>query len=114
MNDIKIFRHGEFGEIGLLELDGKTYFPATRCASALGYSNPQEAIRAHCKGVREILTPSKGGNQATNFIPEGDLYRLIARSKLPGAERFERWVFDEVLPSIRKTGGSDISRRMAA
>ena len=38
------------------------------------------------------------------FIPEGDLYRLIAHSKLPSAERFEQWVFDEVLPAIRKHG----------
>jgi prophage antirepressor-like protein len=50
-----------------------------------------------------ILT--KGGAQELNFIPEGDLYRLIIRSKLPAAERFERWVFDEVLPQIRQTGG---------
>lgn len=50
-------------------------------------------------------TPSNGGMQDKGFIPEGDLYRLIIRSKLPSAEQFERWVFDEVLPSIRKHGG---------
>lgn len=52
-----------------------------------------------------MVTPTNGGTQTMRFIPEGDLYRLITHSKLPGAERFEKWVFDEVLPSIRKTGG---------
>lgn len=51
-----------------------------------------------------MVTPTKGGMQTTRFIPEGDLYRLIVHSKLPAAERFEKWVFDEVLPSIRRTG----------
>lgn len=51
-----------------------------------------------------MVTPTNGGNQATKFIPEGDLYRLIIRSKLPSAEKFERWVFDEVLPELRKNG----------
>ena len=64
----------------------------------------QNAISAHCKGVCVLPTPSAGGVQNTKFITEGDVYRLIAHSKLPGAERFERWVFDEVLPSIRKHG----------
>jgi prophage antirepressor-like protein len=54
--------------------------------------------------VNESFTPSAGGAQKTNYIPEGDLYRLIIRSKLPAAERFETWVFDEVLPTIRKYG----------
>ena len=40
-----------------------------------------------------------------NLIPEGDIYRLIVGSKLPEAEKFERWVFDEVLPQIRQTNG---------
>ena len=57
MNEMKIFQHEEFGKLGLIEIDGKPYFPATRSARILGYSNPQEAIRLHCKGVREILTP---------------------------------------------------------
>ena len=73
-------------------------------ARALGYARPADAISAHCKGVCVLPTPSAGGVQNTKFITEGDVYRLIAHSKLPGAERFERWVFDEVLPSIRKHG----------
>ena len=104
MNDLQVFQNSEFGELRVLEQDGKPYFPATACARKLGYVNPQKAIRDHCKGVNEMVTPTKGGMQTTRFIPEGDLYRLIVHSKLPAAERFEKWVFDEVLPSIRRTG----------
>lgn len=104
MGKLQVFKSSEFGELGILVVDGKEYFPATDCAKKLGYANPHEAVRTHCKGVREILTPSAGGEQRKNFIPEGDLYRLIVRSNLPGAERFERWVFDEVLPQIRQAG----------
>ena len=49
-------------------------------------------------------TPTISGSQEMNFIPEGDIYRLAAKSELPGADRFERWIFDEVLPSLRRTG----------
>ena len=104
MNDLKVFSNTEFGELGVMIIDGKEYFPATQCAKILGYKNPQESIRDKCKGVRKMLTPTNGGSQTVNYIPEGDLYRLIVSSKLPQAEKFERWVFDEVLPSIRKTG----------
>lgn len=105
MNELKVFENSEFGELGILMVDGREYFPATACAKKLGYANPQKAIRDHCKGVNEMFTPTKGGTQKTKYIPEGDLYRLIVHSKLPSAERFERWVFDEVLPAIRKQGG---------
>lgn len=105
MNDLKVFSNTEFGELGVMVIDGKEYFPATQCAKLLGYKNPQEAVREKCKGVRKMLTPTAGGSQEANYIPEGDLYRLIVSSKLPAAEKFERWVFDEVLPSIRKNGG---------
>lgn len=104
MNELKVFQSSEFGELGILLIDGKEYFPATQCAKTLGYKNPQEAIRNKCKGVRKTLTPTNGGTQEINYIPEGDLYRLIVSSKLPAAERFERWVFDEVLPALRKNG----------
>lgn len=105
MNEMQVFQNSEFGELGVLEINGKPYFPATACAKRLGYTNPQKAIRDHCKGVNEMVTSTKGGTQMMRFISEGDLYRLITHSKLPAAERFERWVFDEVLPSIRQTGG---------
>lgn len=90
MNDLQVFQNSEFGELRVFEQDGKPYFPATACAKKLGYVNPQKAIRDHCKGVNEMVTPTKGGMQTTRFIPEGDLYRLIVHSKLPTAERFEK------------------------
>lgn len=105
MNDLKMFSNSEFGELGVMTVEGREYFPATQCAKILGYAKPADAIRKHCKGVSKIETPTAGGTQQVNYIPEGDLYRLIVSSKLPAAEKFERWVFDEVLPSIRKTGG---------
>lgn len=108
MNELKVFSSSEFGELGVMLIDGKEYFPATQCAKLLGYARPADAISAHCKGVCVLPTPSSGGVQNTKYIPEGDLYRLIIRSRLPAAERFERWVFDEVLPSIRKSGGYGI------
>lgn len=104
MNELKVFQNSDFGELGVLTIDGKEFFPATQCAKILGHENPARAIRKYCKGVTEMVTPTNGGNQATKFIPEGDLYRLIIRSKLPSAEKFERWVFDEVLPELRKNG----------
>jgi prophage antirepressor-like protein len=103
-NQVQKFHSHEFGSIDILMIDDKPYFPATACARTLGYTNPEKAIRDHCKGVNETFTPSAGGMQKKRFIPEGDLYRLIVRSKLPAAERFEKWVFDEVLPCIRKHG----------
>lgn len=105
MNELKAFNNPDFGEVRTLEENGKVLFCASDVAVALGYAKPRNAIATHCKGAlkRGILTA--GGNQEMTFIPEGDVYRLIAKSKLPGAERFESWVFDEVLPSIRKTGG---------
>ena len=115
MNELKVFSNSEFGELGVMLIDGKEYFPATQCAKLLGYARPADAISAHCKGVCVLPTPSSGGVQNTKYIPEGDLYRLIIRSRLPAAERFERWVFDDVLPSIRKSGvyGIDIEAVIA-
>lgn len=105
MNNIKVFNHTEFGELSVLIIDGKEYFPATECARILKYANPHKAINDHCRYLtkREVPHPQNPDKSIVmNFIPEGDFYRLIVRSNLPAAERFERWVFDEVLPSIRK------------
>lgn len=55
--------------------------------------------------MRETLTPTNGGQQSVNVIPERDVYRLIMRSRLATAERFEEWVVGTILPSIRRTGG---------
>ncbi|MCL2409609.1 MAG: phage antirepressor KilAC domain-containing protein [Oscillospiraceae bacterium] len=103
-NQVQKFYNEEFGPLEILLIDDKPYFPATECAKVLGYKDPAKAVRMHCKGVDKMATPSAGGIQMTNYIPEGDLYRLIIRSKLPAVERFERWVFDELIPTIRKYG----------
>ena len=104
MNDLQIFNNEEFGEVRMTEIDGKPYFVATDVATALGYTNPRKAVNDHCKGVTKRDTPTSSGVQSMSYINEGDLYRLIMKSKLPSAEKFESWVMDEVLPSIRKTG----------
>lgn len=94
----------EFGDIRTAEIDGKPYFVGTDVAKALGYNNPRDAVSRHCKGVVKRDTPTSSGIQSMSYINEGDLYRLIMKSKLPSAEKFESWVMDEVLPTIRKTG----------
>lgn len=105
MNELKIFENEAFGEIRTLETDdGKVLFCGADVAKALGYAKPQNAIQAHCRGALKQGILTNGGKQEMLFIPEGDVYRLIAHSKLPKAIEFESWVFDEVLPSIRKTG----------
>jgi prophage antirepressor-like protein len=115
MNELQVFSNAEFGDLGILTIDGKEYFPATTCARILGYTNPHKAIIDHCK--RDGVTKREGVSRTTNqhgvtteqkvsinYITEGNLYRLITHSKLPAAERFESWIFDEVVPTIRKTG----------
>ena len=105
-NDLQIFTSDEFGELRTVEENGKVMFVASDVAKMLGYSRPADAISAHCRYTvkRSIPHPQGKGTLEMNIIPEGDVYRLIAHSKLPAAEKFESWVFDEVLPSIRKTG----------
>ncbi|MCM1530522.1 MAG: hypothetical protein NC093_11080 [Alistipes sp.] len=104
--NLKFFQNSEFGELGVMMIDGKEYFPAVQCARILGYSNPRKAIIDHCdsEGVTKCYSLTDGGNQEMKFITEGNLYRLIVRSRLSAAKKFERWVFDEVLPEIRLTG----------
>ena len=104
MNELQIFENSEFGTVRTVQFDGKTYFVANDVAKALGYVETAKAVRTHCKGVSEMDIPSNGGIQTMKIIPEGDIYRLVIKSQLPSAEKFESWVFDEVLPSIRKHG----------
>ena len=104
MNDLQIFRSEDFGDIRTAEENGKILFCGNDVAKALGYALPRKAIIDHCKGVLKRNTPTNGGMQEMAFIHEGDVYRLITHSKLPTAEKFERWVFDEVLPTIRRHG----------
>lgn len=104
MNDLQVFKNEEFGEVRTIDDNGKILFCGSDVAKALGYAIPSKAVNAHCKGVSKMEVPTRGGIQQMLFIPEGDLYRLITHSRLKEAEKFERWVFDDVLPSIRKHG----------
>jgi len=104
MNDLQIFKNQEFGQVRMFEVKGKPLFCGSDVAKALGYAIPSKAVNTHCKGVSKMEVPTNGGVQQMLFITEGDMYRLITNSKLPSAEKFEIWVFDEVLPSIRRTG----------
>lgn len=107
-NKLMIFENKDFGEIQIIEENQKYKFEATGIARLLGYANPRDAIQRHCKRdgvVKHDVIDNLGRKQEKNFISEGNLYRLITHSKLPDAEKFEKWVFDEILPSIRKTGG---------
>lgn len=107
MNDgMLTVSNSEFGKLEILMEDGKELFPATECAKILGHVDPGKAVRNHCKGcVKRTVVDSMGRRQIVNYIPEGDLYRLIIRSRLPAAQKFEKWLFDEVLPELRRTGG---------
>jgi anti-repressor protein len=88
-----------------IEKDGDVWFVAKDVAEILGYKNPQEAVRTHCKSVTSIgVSDSLTLDPQTNIIPERDIYRLVMKSKLPSAEKFENWVVSDVLPAIRKTG----------
>ncbi len=107
MSDLSVFAF-DSQAVRVVMVDGEPWFVGKDVAEALGYTNPQKAVRDHCKAPKPV-----GGEQnvhphrldpQTVIISEPDMLRLIVGSKLPAAERFERWVFEEVLPSIRKTG----------
>ena len=115
MNEMQIFRSPDFGEVRTVEENGAVLFCGSDIAKALGYAKPQNALNAHCRGALKRGIGVQTGIRADGtpamqevemlFIPEGDVYRLAARSKLPGADAFERWIFDEVIPSVRRNGG---------
>ena len=105
MTDLQIFQSEKFGTVRTITENGRTLFCGADVARALGYARPKDAIAAHTKGAVKRRTLTNGGMQEMTFIPEGDIYRLTARSNLPGADDFERWIFDDVLPTMRKTGG---------
>lgn len=106
--NLEIFKNNEFGEVRTINENGKIMFCGSDVARALGYTNPQKAMKDHCKGdgvTNRSVIDNLGRMQQAKFITESNLYRLIASSKLEKAQRFESWIFDEVLPTIRKTGG---------
>lgn len=104
--DLQVFTNDAFGTIRTIEYEDKVYFCGRDVAIALGYKDPINALKQHGRGVafHHPITDALGRTQEARLITEGDLYRLIASSKLPTAQAFESWVFDEVLPSIRRHG----------
>ena len=106
-NAVELFSNREFGDLRVMEEDGRTMFCGKDVAAALGYVNTKDALSRHCHGVAKHypIIDSLGREQQARFITEGDVLRLIVSSKLPQAQAYERWVFDEVLPSIHRTGG---------
>lgn len=105
MSELQVFNNPEFGNVRTMEENEKILFCGSDVAKALGYAKPHNAITSHCKGVTlKQGNDELGRTQTMTFIPEGDVYRLIVHSKLPAAEKFEHWVFDEVLPTVRKHG----------
>lgn len=104
MNKIQEFFNEKFGTVRTVVINEVVHFVASDIARALGYKNPQKAIRDHCKRVNESFIPSNGGEQKAKVIAKSDIYRLIVRSKLESADEFESWIFDEIMPTIEKTG----------
>ncbi|HEB5000121.1 TPA: hypothetical protein R0E49_000631 [Clostridioides difficile] len=107
MNNLQIFKSEDFGQIRTVEIGRKLYFVATDIAKSLGYKDTTNAIKQHCKWVVKHHIPhpqSKTKTLEVNIIPEGDMYRLVSNSELQNAEKFESWIFDDVLPTIRQTG----------
>src|SRR5699024_4663398 len=105
MQDLQVFQNSQFGDLEILTIKGKEWFPAIKVAKLLGYTNPRDAINRHTK-LKEVADHdviTNGSTQTHKFIDEGNLYRLISKSKLPLAEQFEEWVFEAILPTLRKT-----------
>lgn len=105
MSEMQIFEKAEFGKVRVVERDGQPWFVASDVAKALGYERPNDAVNAHCKKINKFsYGNSAQGAVPYNIIPESDVYRLVMRSNLPSAERFQDWVVEDVLPTLRKTG----------
>lgn len=105
MNKIQIFQNEQFGKVRIaMNENDEPLFCLADVAKALGYSNPAKAVIDHCKGVTVLETPTQSGIQPIKYGKESEVYRLTMKSKLPNAEKFQDWVCDEVLPSIRKHG----------
>ncbi|MBV7389032.1 Bro-N domain-containing protein [Pasteurellaceae bacterium TAE3-ERU1] len=99
----------------IIDNTNEFWFCANDVCSILEYANPRQAVHKNCnpKGVSNRYTLTKGGNQEMVYINEPNLYRLIIKSRKPEAEPFEAWVFEEVLPQIRKTGQYSVQKQLA-
>lgn len=93
-------------KIRTVEIEGEIWFVASDVAKTLGYAKPSNAVNTHCKdkGTLKQGIPTSSGEQLMTIINEPNVYRLIIKSKLPSAEKFEEWLFEKVIPSIRKKG----------
>lgn len=102
----------EGADVRVVSIDGEPAFVGKDVCDRLGYGNPTKAMNDHCRGItKRYPLATNGGIQEVRVLSEADVLRLIVRSKRPEAERFERWVFEEVLPAIRKTGGYNVAPR---
>lgn len=106
MNEIQIFNF-QGSEVRVVNVDNEPWFVGKDICQALGYADPTTAIRSHCRGVQFLhpITDSLGRKQEARIIPESDVMRLICGSTLPEAVAFEKLVFEEILPAIRRNGG---------
>lgn len=106
MNEMTVFSfNGQSQVRTIVDVDGNPLFCGKDVCEILGYVNASDAVTKHCKGVaKRYPLQTAGGVQEVRFLTEPDLYRLIAGSQLPAAQAFEAWIFEEVLPTIRKTG----------
>lgn len=95
----------------VIEKDGEPWFVAKDVCDVLGYVNPRQTVATHCKATSTVTIHDGRQMRNMTIIPERDVYRLIMRSKLPSAEKFEEWVVGEVLPTIRKTGSYSVPQQ---
>lgn len=122
MNELKIFNNEEFGSVRSVMIDNEPWLVGKDVAVALGYENPQKAIRDHVfeedkkmgeRNVTPSIIDNVGREQFPTFINESGVYALVFGSKLDSAKRFKHWVTSEVLPEIRKTGGYQMPQTYA-
>lgn len=105
MCDIKIYENPEFGAVRTFVIEGAPHFSGKDVAEALGYTNPQKALRDHVDSEDKTVNESFTVNGTMGIlINESGLYSLVLSSKLPNAKKFKRWITNEVLPAIRKHG----------
>lgn len=107
MKELMIFNNEKFGEVRMVEIEGKVYGVAKDIALSLGYKNTNDAISRHCKGVVKHDSFKVKGS-AIALIPQSDIIRLSIKCPLQGADKFEEWIFDEVIPSVLTNGKYDV------
>ena len=113
MNEL-ITKQFDSQNVRIINIDGRPWFLAHDVTKILGYKNGRKATSDHCKGVTKRDTLTGGGMQSMTYVNKSDLLRLIVRSTLKAAEKFESWIFDEVLPSILESGSYSIAPKLPA